>query len=76
MGSESSLEEAQHKMESVGSQPATWSFPATRVAQMLNPSLCAKQTEPHSVTEIDYSDVLLIKRQLGRSRLHVKGQAS
>lgn len=76
MGSEGSLEEEQHRMERVRYKPAMWSFPATRVAQMLSPRLCSKQMEPHSVTKIDCSDVVLIKRQPGRSRLHVKGPAT
>lgn len=51
----------------VRQRPATWSFPATRVDQVRNPSLCSNQTEPHSVTRIDCSDVVLIKRQPGRA---------
>lgn len=56
-------------MNRVRYKPAMWSFPETLVDQMLNPNLCSKQTEPPLVTKIGCSNVVLIKKQPGGSRL-------
>ena len=48
--------------------PCNWGW------SVLNPILCSNQMEPHTLTKKDCSDVVLIKRQLGRSHLHAQGQ--
>lgn len=69
-------EQEQHKMERVRHTLGSWRFPDTWVGQMLNPSLCSKQMEPHSVIKIDCSDEVLIERLLGQSRFRAEGPAT
>lgn len=75
MGPEGTLRRNNTNGES-GMKPPTWGFPAWPVDHLWNPSVSAKQMEPHSVTKIDCWDVVLTERQPGRSALMERDRLS